>query len=114
MTDQIKSAIRALTAESPRSKTGLLRPLLPEMEDAVAAGHKLKDVWEKFTANGVQITYTQFCLYLKRVRTVKAQTAPGPRKEAGSQVKKVVAEEFDPLHNVRLRESTRPGFRYRG
>jgi hypothetical protein len=114
VTDQIKSAIRALTAEIPRSKTGLLRSLLPEIEDALAAGHKLKAVWEKFTANGVQITYTQFCLYLKRVRNVKSQTAPGHRKEAGSQVKRVQAEEFDPLHNVRRRETARPGFHYRG
>lgn len=110
VTDQIKSAIRALTAETPRSKTGLLRSLLPEIEDALAAGHKLKAVWEKLTANGVQITYTQFCLYLKRVRS----TALGHRKKSGSQVKRMDAEEFDPLHNVRRRETARPGFHYRG
>jgi hypothetical protein len=114
VTKQIKSAIRALTAETPRSKTGLLRTLLPEIEDALAAGHKLKAVWGRLTANGVQITYTQFCLYLKRVRNAKAQTAPGHRRKSSSQVKRVDAEEFDPLHNVRLRETARPGFHYRG
>jgi hypothetical protein len=114
VTEQIKNAIRTLAAEAPRSKTGLLRSLLPEIEGALAAGHKLKTVWEKLTANGVPITYTQFCLYLKRVRNVKAETASGQGKKSRSQVKRADPEDFDPLHNVRLRETARPGFHYRG
>jgi hypothetical protein len=114
MPHQIKNAIRAMKAEIAPSKTGLVRALLPEIEDALAAGYKVKSVWERIAANGVEITYTQFCLYLQRVRKATADTAHTHGKKSGLQVRRVKPEGSDPLHNVRLRETARPGFHYRG
>ena len=42
MTEHAKQAIRTITAEVQPTKTGFVRTLIPEIEEALAAGYNLK------------------------------------------------------------------------
>ena len=47
MTEPAKNAIRTITAEIQPTKTGFVRTLIPEIDEALAAGYTLKSIWER-------------------------------------------------------------------
>lgn len=114
MTEQFREAIRALRANTQPTKSAVVRTLLPEIEAARIAGYRLKAIWQCVRDSGLDVTYAQFCVYLRRARARPTQWAPRVRTEGGTSSPADQGRGADPLANVRRRQSTRPGFHYRG
>ena len=114
MTEHAKRAIRTITAEVQPTKTGFVRTLIPEIEEALAAGYNLKAIWERIRAERSDLTYSQFCLYLRRTRKKPARTAAARGRKSDVDVVSNLPDGFDPLANIRRLEAARPGFHYRG
>ena len=117
--------IKALRAEAPTTKTGFIRRALPEIEQALAEGHSLKKVWQRFRDGGelLDVQYKHFCIYVGRVRNRLRRIAEVKSESMGSSGIKLATEKdgsttgvapHDPLVNWRRVEASRPGFHYRG
>lgn len=117
--------IKALRKEAPATKTGFIRRALPEIEQALAEGHSLKMVWQRFRDGGelLDVQYKHFCIYVGRVRIRQKRIAGAKSEELGSSGIKLATEKessstgavpHDPLVNWRRVEASRPGFHYRG
>ena len=114
MTDQLRNAIRTMRAKTQPTKSALVRTLIPEIEEALIAGYRLKTIWQWVRDNGLDVTYPQFCTYLFRERKKSSRTAAPRGKKAEAEVPGAPADGFDPLANLRRRQASRPGFHYRG
>lgn len=115
--------IQALRREVPSSKTGFIRGALPEIERALAQGHSLKKVWQRFRDAGLDVQYKHFCIYVARVRSQQRRKgeSEGDRVQV-SRTEHITEKDastthvvsHDPLVNWRRVEASRPGFHYRG
>jgi|GraSoiStandDraft_32_1057276.scaffolds.fasta_scaffold1068529_2 hypothetical protein len=114
MTEHAKQAIRTITAEVQLTKTGFVRALIPEIEEALAAGYNLKAIWERIRTQRSDLTYSQFCLYLRRIRKKPVRAAAASGRKGDVDVASNLPDGFDPLANIRRLEAARPGFHYRG
>jgi len=114
MTEPAKNAIRTITAEIQPTKTGFVKTLIPEIDEALAAGYTLKSIWERIRTQRSDLTYSQFCLYLRRIRKKTPRTAAASGRKTDAEVSGRRPDGFDPLANIRRLEASRPGFHYRG
>ena len=114
MTERAKDAIRTITIQVQPTKTGFVRTLIPEIDDALAAGYTLKSIWEQIRPQRSDLTYSQFCLYLRRIRNKPARTAAARGRKSDPEGVSNPPDGFDPLANIRRLEASRPGFHYRG
>ena len=63
MTKDDGTNILGLTKEKPKTKTGLIRYLWPEIKQALNAGHTIKEIGQALNRNGVSIRYSRLrCL----------------------------------------------------
>jgi hypothetical protein len=81
--------LETLASELPRTKSRVLRFLLPDIELALASGKTVKEVWQSVADRGFDISYKTFCASLRRLRK-KARVSAG-REEGAS-----VGEEMFP------------------
>ena len=114
MTEAAKHAIRALKSEERPTKTGFVRTLIPDIDDALAAGYTLKSIWERIRAQRPDLTYSEFCLYLRRARTKPTRTATAGGRKSDPDGPSDLRHGSDPLANIRRLENARPGFQYGG
>ena len=114
MTERFREAIRGLRANTKPTKSGVIRTLLPEIEEARIAGYRLKAIWQCVRDSGLDVTYAQFCVYLRRAKAKPTQDVPAVRRDGGNSSPADQGNRADPLANVRRRQSARPGFHYRG
>lgn len=113
-----RQALEKLAAEPPTTKTALLRSLLSEIEAALHSGKTHKQVWQRLSDAGLDITCETFCRLIRRARKKPRISAAGGGKSIeGPELHAQQTEsrlEHDPLVNVRRLEVSRPGFHYRG
>jgi hypothetical protein len=83
--------LRAMTASRPVTKSGQVRWLLPEIEAAVRAGHRLKEICAVLNERGLTISYGDFRTVLYRIRRRGKPTAP-PRAATPSPAGSVLDE----------------------
>src|SRR5215469_14288957 len=102
MTERFREAIRALRANTQPTKSGVIRTLLPEIEEARIAGYRLKAIWQCVHNSGLDVTYAQFCVYLRRAKAKPTQTAPATGTQAATSSPTDQGRRADPLANVRL------------
>jgi len=114
MTEAAKHAIRTLKTEQRPTKTGFVRTLIPDIEDALASGYTLKSIWERVRTQRSDLTYSEFCLYLRRARTKPTRTAAARGRKSDTDARGDSQDGCDPLANIRRLENTRPGFQYGG
>ena len=109
------ATVRALAAQKPATRAGLVRSLIPQIEVALQCGHTITTVWKAVRQEDKGFSYKLFCLYLQRIRSknVKPTARTGPEK---TELKSPQNSEpqLDPLANLKLAETTRSGFYYRG
>ena len=60
--------LRSLPSIEPATKIGQVAWAWPEIEAALTAGMKLKEVWEAASRNGIEMSYAQFRLCVSRLR----------------------------------------------
>lgn len=117
-TNLYRHALEKLAAEPPTTKSVLLYSLLAEIEAALRSGKTHKQVWQRLSDAGLDITCETFCRLIRRARKkTRISAARGgkstdlpelPAQHTASRV------EHDPLVNLRRVEACRPGFHYGG
>jgi hypothetical protein len=68
--------IRSLSAREPATSTGKVMWIWPEIEESLATGKKLREVWEAVHADGLAIPYPQFRVYVSRLRSRTLRQRP--------------------------------------
>jgi hypothetical protein len=61
--------LRSLSAIEPATSTGRVLWIWPEIEASLSTGKKLRKVWEAACADGIDIPYPQFRVYVSRIRS---------------------------------------------
>lgn len=124
----ITDARARLTARKngrPATKIGAVRALWPEIQQALQNGQTLKSLRDWLEAEGIPLRYSQFTLYVRRIRSKQTQTSREP-SQSGDQPKltsrdenqpedRLEAEDAaarDPLANLRSRERRFRAFEY--
>ena len=113
-----RDTLEKLAAEPPTTKTALLCSLLFEIEAALRSGKTHKQIWQRLSDAGLDITCETFCRLVRRAR--KKTRISAARGEKTVKVPELHAQqtatgaEHDPLANLRRIEASRPGFHYRG
>lgn len=117
-TNLYRHALEKLAAEPPTTKTALLRSLLSEIEVALRSGKTHKQIWQRVSDAGLDITCETFCRLIRRAR--KKPRISAARGGKSTEVLELSAQqtassvEHDPLANLRKVEASRPGFHFRG
>ena len=115
MAHPLLEALEALSRELPQAKTGLVKRCLPQIEEALAAGHSRKAVWETLQRERADLGYKEFCVYLGRLRRAKARARDdGQRKQSVPAPCSEQSPTHDPFANLRRAEAERTVFNYRG
>jgi hypothetical protein len=118
-----KDLFEDLKNQVPKTRVGFMRHFLPHIEQSLASGHSIRDVWEYARERGFDVSYNDFSKYLRRVRTRNRRAGVG--RDNGPQPKAVPISapgpqaemrEQDPFVNVRRVEAEhqRTTFNYRG
>jgi hypothetical protein len=117
MSDEGLPNLSQLLAERPKTKMGQIKAAWPYIRRALDSGHKLKAIWERLRADGVEIHYNRLSECVKRLersgfesRTAIA-TAPRPSPRAGE---KRASPKADPAANLRERLDRPTAFEYGG
>jgi hypothetical protein len=76
--------LRALPSAEPATSTGRVAWIWPEIEAALGTGKKLREVWDAARADGFDIPYPQFRVYVSRLRhrLLNHSTEPAPQPSA--------------------------------
>jgi hypothetical protein len=115
MTHPLFEALNALLQELPQAKTGFVKRFLPQIEDALAAGHSRKAVWETLHRERADLGYKEFCVYLGRLRKAKRRASGGERTERTVPAScSELPPTHDPFANLRRAEAERTVFNWRG
>ena len=100
--------VRSLSAREPATSTGKVMWIWPEIEESLAAGKKLREVWEAVHADGLAIPYPQFRVYVSRVRSRKLRQRPSESSmkphvavDASAESQHESQVPADPYHNLR-------------
>src|SRR5438132_13002018 len=113
-----RDTLEKLAAEPPTTKTALLCSLLFEIEVALRSGKTHKQIWQRLSEAGLDITCETFCRLIRRAR--KKTRTSAARGGKSIEVPELHARQtaagvkHDPLVNLRRIEASRPGFHYRG
>jgi hypothetical protein len=97
--------LRSLPSTQPRTKLGQVTWAWAEIEAGLAAGMKLKEVWEASRRDGLDMSYAQFRVYVSRVRRrrqLSSTSAPQPPTVlADGERESPVPSPPDPFSNLR-------------
>ena len=118
MIENVKRALVELRRQEPTCKTVLVKQVLPDIEESLAAGFTLKAIRERCREAGLATSYKDFCTYVHRARkdAVPSAATRGRKTDSNTSVNVAAVEspDFDPLANIRHLEANRPGFHWRG
>ena len=97
--------LRSLPATQPSTKIGQVTWAWAEIEAGLAAGVKLKEIWEAANRDGLEMSYAQFRVYVSRLRrrqrpSKPTRTQPLPAAIANSD-DGLPAPPSDPFRNLR-------------
>jgi hypothetical protein len=113
--------LRTLPGVEPATSTGRVAWIWPEIEAALGTGKKLREIWEAARADGFDIPYPQFRVYVSRLRNRRRlnrppEPAPQPcaaPKSAATSASGPPAQS-DPFRNLREQREKKQstGFNY--
>lgn len=115
------SHLRALPGVEPATSTGRVAWIWPEIEAGLATGKKLREVWDAVRADGLDIPYPQFRVYVSRVRSrrlrqhqVELELTPRAAADSTSHPVPQSSASADPFHNLREQREKKQsdGFTY--
>ncbi len=112
--------LRSLPSTQPATKIGQVAWAWAEIEAGLTAGMKLKEVWEAATRDGMVMSYSQFRVYISRLRLRRrrqrsAESQPQTLPPLANDATDTPASSpSDPFKNLReLREKKKQsGFEY--
>src|SRR5919205_1752303 len=119
-----KDMFEDLKKQVPKTRVGFVQHFLPRIEESLASGHSVKDVWEYARERGFHVSYYDFCRYLRHVRArVRKRRGRSSRRPKAQSAENAVhpkpstpaeVPEHDPFANLRRAEAERTVFNYRG
>ena len=113
--------LRSLPSIEPATSTSRVAWIWPEIEAALATGKKLREVWDAVRADGLEIPYPQFRVYVSRIRSRhsrqrRSEPALTPRAAADSSAEPQpqAPTATDPFSNLREQREKKQtdGFTY--
>ena len=112
--------LRSLLGAEPATSTGRVAWIWPEIEASLATGKKLREVWDAIRADGLDIPYPQFRVYVSRIRSRQSrqrrfETATTPRAAAESSSEPPPpspAPPPDPFRNLREQREKKQSDRF--
>ena len=110
--------LHSLPSIQPATKMGQVTWIWPEIEAGLAAGMKLKEVWEAASRDGLELSYAQFRVYTSRLRRRRerskvAETQPPPTATGKETIPQSESPAPDPFRNLReQREKKKAIFEY--
>lgn len=114
MPDSLSDALDALCQELPRAKTRWVKRFLPQIEQALAAGHTRKAVWERLHQQRTDLGYKEFCVYLGRLRGSKAESQVSRIERQKTAASASQTPVHDPFENLRPADAERTVVNWRG
>ena len=112
-----RQTLEKLAEEPPTTKTALLRSLLPQIQIALRSGKTLKQVWQRLSEDGLDMSCETFCRLVRRTRAKPhASAAPGGEILEAASASAQTTEgnvSHDPFANLKRLEANRPGFHWR-
>ena len=108
------AAVEALAREEPTRLMAQLRALWPQVQQALKAGHTLRQVHNRLNQAGVPITYKVLVVYRGRIERGKNRrtTPTSPATPLAARPTDSVPPAFDPLANFRAQEQKRVAWQY--
>jgi hypothetical protein len=108
------ASFRALREGRPKFKSAQIGLLWPEIQEAVAGGHKLRQIWECLNEDGIHLSYAKFRYYVARLKRNEMSGREVQHSATGAARKKADASlpAHDALANLRERLNKRPGFEF--
>lgn len=110
--------LRSLPSTQPATKIGQVAWAWAEIEAGLTAGMKLKEVWEAASRDGLVMSYSQFRVYISRLRRRRQRSAESQSQSlpplANDATDTPASSADDPFKNLReLREKKKQsGFEY--
>jgi len=108
----------------PSTKTGAVRALWPEIQQALARGHSLKTIRDWLEEEGLSLRYNQLATYVGRIRRQRSRSLQVPTeldqrsflRPEDKAAKAILPEPpqavRDPLANLRARQGQSRTFEY--
>jgi len=99
--------LRKLPSVEPATSTGRVAWIWPEIEAALGTGKKLREVWDAARADGFDIPYPQFRVYVSRLRNRLLNHPPEPAPQpcaadaAAATPASAPLAQSDPFRNLR-------------
>jgi hypothetical protein len=111
-----RQTLEKLGEEPPTTKTALLRSLLPQIQVALRSGKTLKQVWQRLSDDGLDISCETFCRLVRRARAKPRPSAAPSGESVEAPATSIQATEGnvarDPFENLKRLEANRPGFHW--
>ena len=112
-----RQTLEKLAEEPSTTKTALLRFLLPQIEVALRSGKTLRQVWQRLSEDGLDISCETFCRLIRRARAKPGVSAAPSGKSVEAPTASTQTTENgvarDPLANLKRLEANPPGFHWR-
>lgn len=112
-----RQTLEKLAEEPPATKTALLHSLLPQIQLAVRSGKTLKQVWQRLSEDGLDMSCETFCRLVRRARAKPRTSAAAGGKSVEEPAASSPGTESsvarDPFANLKRLEANRPGFHWR-
>ena len=107
-------AVEALAREQPTQPMAQLRAVWPQVQQALRAGHTLRQVHERLNVAGVPISYKVLVVYRGRIERGKKR--PAAPVSANTPARAMLPDSkppaFDPLANFHAQEQKRVAWQY--
>ena len=111
-----RQTLEKLAEEPPTPKTALLRSLLPQIQVALRSGKTLKQVWQRLSEDGLDISCETFCRLVRRARAKPRPSAAPSGESVEARATSIQATEGnnarDPFESLKRLEANRPGFHW--
>ncbi len=113
--------LRSLPGAEPATSTGRVAWIWPEIEASLATGKKLREIWDAIRADGLDIPYPQFRVYVSRIRSrqsrlrrLETATIPRAAAESSAESPPEPPAPTDPFRNLREQREKKQsdGFSY--
>lgn len=110
-----RQTLEKLAEEPPTTKTALLRLLLPQIQVVLRSGKTLKQVWQRLSEDGLDMSCETFCRLIRRAKARSSAAPSGKSVEepAASAQATESSVARDPFANLKRLEANRPGFHWR-
>ena len=103
--------LRQLATERPKTRTGLIRVLWPEIRQVLSAGHLIAEVLGALQKDGIEIDYSTFRNRIAKLKKIDiAETRQSDSDSAEAVIEPVSIRSDDPASAIRAQRAKKTKF----